>query len=136
MSYFSYIQFMPLKQLNNIFMSSYNSTILTCIFGNPGLLRSHAMDHVVLISTLCLWNNSTIFLCLHITQQYLLIFVGNAGLLYSHALDCVRCMQIYLRLFKSILVDTKVFKNNMDTIENIDLENKATYLLINSNRCR
>ena len=75
---------MPLKQLNNIFMSSYNSTIL--------------------------------------------VFVGNPGLLYSHALDCVRCMQIYLRLFKSIIVDKKVLKNNMDTIENIDLENKATYL--------
>ena len=54
--------------------------------------------------------------------------VGNLGLLRSHALDHVRCIQIYIRHPKSIIVDKQVFKNNMDTIENIDLENKAIYL--------
>ena len=52
--------------------------------------------------------------------------VGNLGLLCSHALDCVGCMQIYPSLFKSIIMDKQVFKNNMDTIENLYLENKAT----------
>ena len=65
------------------------------------------------------------------------IVVRNSGLLHSHALDHVRCMQIYPRLSKYIIADKWVFKNNKNTIENIDLENKATYLwfecsLINS----
>ena len=30
-------------------------------------------------------------------------------------------MQTYLRLSKSITMDKQVFKNNMDTIENIDV---------------
>ena len=30
-------------------------------------------------------------------------------------------MQTYLRLSKSIIMDKQVFKNNMDTIENIDV---------------
>ena len=50
-------------------------------------------------------------------------FVGNPGLLYSHALYHVGCMEIYPRLSKSIATDKQVFKNNMDTIENINLEN-------------
>ena len=54
--------------------------------------------------------------------------VGNPELLCSHALDHVGCMQIYPRLSKYIAMDKQVFKNNKDTIENIDLENKATYL--------
>ena len=52
--------------------------------------------------------------------------IGNLGLLRSHALDHVACMQIYPSLFKSIITDKQVFKNNMDTIENLYLENKAT----------
>ena len=67
--------------------------------------------------------------------------VKNPRLLRSHALDHVGCMQIYLRLSKSIATNKQVFKNNMDTIENIDLENKVTYIWsgcsqINSNWCR
>ena len=54
--------------------------------------------------------------------------VGNPGLLYSHTLDRVRCIQIYHRHPQSIIMDKQVFKNNMDTIENIDLENKVTHL--------
>ena len=54
--------------------------------------------------------------------------VGNLELLRSHALDRVRCIQIYLRLSKSIAVDKQAFKNNKNTIENIDLENKVIYL--------
>ena len=42
-------------------------------------------------------------------------------------LDHVGCMQIYLRLSISIAMDKKIFKNNMDTMENIDLKTKATY---------
>ena len=67
--------------------------------------------------------------------------VGNPRLLCSHALNHVRCMQIYLRLSKSIIMDKRLFKNNIDVIESIDLNNKATYLWskcsrINSNQCR
>ena len=57
-----------------------------------------------------------------------LVNVGNPGLLHSHALDHVGCMQIYLRLSKSIAMDKQVLKNNKNTKENIDLENKVTYL--------
>ena len=55
-------------------------------------------------------------------------YVGNPGLLRSHAQDCVGCMKIYPRLSKSIAMEKQIFKNNMNTIENIDLENKTTYL--------
>ena len=54
--------------------------------------------------------------------------VGNLGSLSFHALDHIGYMKIYLRLSKSIVMDKQVFKNNMDTIKNIDLENKATYI--------
>ena len=52
---------------------------------------------------------------------------GNLGLLRFHALDHVRFMQIYHRLSKSIAMDKQVFKNNKNTIENIDLENPHTF---------
>ena len=56
------------------------------------------------------------------------LIVGNPRLLYFHALDRVGCMQIYPKLFKSIATDNHVLKNNMDTIENINIDNKVTYL--------
>ena len=56
------------------------------------------------------------------------VTVGNPRLLCSHALDRVGCMQIYPKLAKSIIMDKRVFKNNKDIIENLNLENKATYL--------
>ena len=67
--------------------------------------------------------------------------VWNPRLLHSYALDHVGCIQIYPRLSKSITMDKQVFKNNNNTIENIHLENKVTYLCskcfwIDSNRCR
>ena len=55
-------------------------------------------------------------------------FDGNPRLLYSHTLDRVRCMQVYHRTSKSTVRDKQVFKNNMNAIENIDLENKSIYL--------
>ena len=55
-------------------------------------------------------------------------FVGNLGLLRSHALDLVGCMQIYPKLSKFFTTKNLVFKNNIDTIKNIYLENNATYL--------
>ena len=51
--------------------------------------------------------------------------VGNPRLPHSHALDRVANLP---RLSKSIVADNQVLKNNKNTIENIDLENKATYL--------
>ena len=60
--------------------------------------------------------------------MYAKLLVGNLGLICSHALDRVGCMQIYPRFFKSIVMDKEVLKNNMDIIENINLENKVTYL--------
>ena len=63
-------------------------------------------------------------------QTYLWLFgqtCWEPRLLHSHALDYVGCMQLSLRLSKSITVNKQVFKNNKDAIENIDLENKATY---------
>ena len=64
-------------------------------------------------------------------DQIIVLFqcvVGNLGLLFSHALDHVRCMQIYPKLYKSIIIYKQVLKNDMDIIKNIDIENKATYL--------
>ena len=54
--------------------------------------------------------------------------IWNPRLLHFYALDRVGCMQIYSRLSKSITVDKQVLKNNNNTIENIHLENKVTYL--------
>ena len=53
--------------------------------------------------------------------------VGNPGLLCSHSLDLIECMKIYSRLFESIAAKMKYEKTIIDTIEIIDLENKATY---------
>ena len=53
-------------------------------------------------------------------------YAGNLGLLRSHALDPVGCMQLSLGLFRTIVMTKQIFKNNMDTIENIDKENKST----------
>ena len=36
-------------------------------------------------------------------------------------------MKIYSKLFKSIATKNLAFKNNIDTTENIDLENNVTY---------
>ena len=78
----------------------------------------------------------------HITvRSRLALSVGNIGLFCSHALDHVGCIQIYPKLFKSIATGKQVLKNNKNTIENIDLKNKAIYLLfecsrIDSNQCR
>ena len=54
--------------------------------------------------------------------------VGNPKLFCSHTLDHVGCMQLSLGLSRSIVADKQVLKNNKDIIENINLENKATYL--------
>ena len=40
-------------------------------------------------------------------------------------------MQIYPKPSKSIPTDKQVFKKNMDTIENIDLENNVTCIELN-----
>ena len=40
----------------------------------------------------------------------------------------LECIKIYPRLSKSITTKNLVFKNNIDTIENIDLENNVAYL--------
>ena len=50
--------------------------------------------------------------------------VRNPRLFRSHALYHVGCMQIYPTLSKSFVANKQVFKNNMNTIENTDLENK------------
>ena len=90
--------------------------------------------------------------CCKVSNKYLIGYVlgwQNGGLHY----DCwepwitplcpgsLRCMRIYPRLSKSIIEKPKYSKNNIDTIENINLENNVTYLWfkcsqINFNRCR
>ena len=59
-----------------------------------------------------------------IAKIFNVVSTRNPGLLYFHALDRVGCMQIYHRLSKSITTDKYVLKNNMDTIENINIDNK------------
>ena len=60
--------------------------------------------------------------------RVLIPIVGNHKLLCSHALDHIRYMRIYPRPSESIIMDKQILKNNMDTIEIIDLKNKTTYL--------
>ena len=88
-------------------------------------LKTSAMEKR--ISNFRAMEDEIFFICQKRFKEIVAI-VGNPRLLCSHALDRVGCMQIYPKLSKYIVADKQVFKNNKDTIENINLENKPTNL--------
>ena len=69
-------------------------------------------------------------LILHERSSSEVFFVRNLGLLHFHALNLIGCMKIYHKLSKSIVEKTRYSKTNIKTIENIDLELKCSYLVL------